>query len=82
MGLDYSSFLGKYQYSSFAKRQVSLNSFIFLLFREFSNERLRVERRANFYRTRSKNQFNESFGRYLSWITDAGFVILNTKLSC
>lgn len=41
-------------------------------YREFSNERLRVERRAKFHKTRSKKQFNESFGRYIEWITRAG----------
>lgn len=39
---------------------------------EFSNERLRVERRANYYKTRSKQIFNDSFGIYIEWITKAG----------
>lgn len=45
---------------------------LYLIISEFSNERLRVERRANFHKTRSKNIFNESLNRYLTWITQAG----------
>lgn len=40
--------------------------------REFSNERGRVERRANFHKTRSKQQFADMFGAYLEWITHSG----------
>lgn len=43
---------------------------------EFSNERLRVERRAKFHKTRSKKMFTESFDRYLTWITKAGSIII------
>ncbi|KAH1005168.1 hypothetical protein HUJ04_006202 [Dendroctonus ponderosae] len=52
-----------------------LNLVLGVLSGEFSNERLRVERRAIFYKTRSKKQFVESFGRYLAWITQAGVVL-------
>lgn len=40
--------------------------------REFSNERGRVERRANFHKTRSRQQFADMFGAYLKWITHSG----------
>ncbi|KAK4881175.1 hypothetical protein RN001_004494 [Aquatica leii] len=53
-----------------------LNLVLGVLSGEFSNERLRVERRANFQKTRSRNLFNESLDRYLSWITEAEEVIL------
>lgn len=39
---------------------------------EFSNERLRVERRAQFHKVRSKLQFQQALERYLEWITRAG----------
>lgn len=42
---------------------------------EFSNERARVERRANFYRARKKQQFSEALSAYLEWITQAGSIL-------
>jgi len=39
---------------------------------EFSNERARVERRASFYRVRTKQQLSEALSAYLEWITQAG----------
>ncbi|XP_031338413.1 voltage-dependent calcium channel type A subunit alpha-1 isoform X26 [Photinus pyralis] len=53
-----------------------LNLVLGVLSGEFSNERLRVERRAKFQKTRSKNLFKESLDRYLTWITEAEEVIL------
>lgn len=44
----------------------------FLYASEFSNERLRVERRAEFYKRRSKLLFNEALNRYLDWIIKSG----------
>jgi hypothetical protein len=53
--------------------------FFFLLFdcslydaREFSNERGRVERRAQFHKCRSRQMFSEAMSAYLDWITQAG----------
>lgn len=40
--------------------------------REFSNERGRVERRAEFHKCRSRQMFTEAMSAYLSWITQAG----------
>lgn len=40
--------------------------------REFSNERGRVERRAEFHKCRSRKMFTEEMSAYLSWITQAG----------
>lgn len=42
---------------------------------EFSNQRARVERRANFYRARTKQQFSEALSAYLEWITQAGSIL-------
>lgn len=39
---------------------------------EFSNERGRVERRAQFQKERARQMFNQDFTAYLSWITEAG----------
>ena len=41
-------------------------------FREFSNERTRVERRENFRKLRIKENFYESINGYFDWITTAG----------
>lgn len=40
--------------------------------REFSNERGRVERRAEFHKCRSRKMFTEAMSAYMSWITQAG----------
>lgn len=40
--------------------------------REFSNERGRVERRAQFQKYRSRQMFTEAMSAYLDWITKAG----------
>ncbi|KAJ4426367.1 hypothetical protein ANN_27181 [Periplaneta americana] len=48
-----------------------LNLVLGVLSGEFSNERARVERRAKFYRARTKQQFSEAFSAYLDWITQA-----------
>lgn len=51
----------------------SLLSFITLYdAREFSNERGRVERRAQFHKCRSRQMFTEAMSAYLNWITQAG----------
>ncbi|KOB73804.1 Cacophony, partial [Operophtera brumata] len=44
------------------------------VFQEFSNERGRVEKRAQFLKERTERLFNEDFTGYLNWITDAGVV--------
>jgi hypothetical protein len=41
--------------------------------REFSNERGRVERRAEFQKLRSRKAFTAAMSAYFSWITQAGF---------
>ena len=51
-----------------------------LIYREFSNERGRVERRAQFVKERARAMFNADFNAYLSWITEAG--LLNTDKVC
>lgn len=40
--------------------------------REFSNERGRVERRAEFQKCRTRKMFSEAMSSYLSWIILAG----------
>lgn len=52
----------------------------FLISREFSNERGRVERRAQFVKERARAMFNADFNAYLNWITEAG--LLNTDDMC
>lgn len=52
-----------------------LFSFYFRFFapeREFSNERRRNERQADFIKARDKQQFTDAFGAYLQWICQAG----------
>lgn len=39
---------------------------------EFSNERGRVERRAEFQKARNKQIFTEAMTAYLDWITQSG----------
>ena len=41
-------------------------------FREFSNERTRVERRETFRKLRIKENFYESINGYFDWISTAG----------
>lgn len=48
--------------------------------REFSNERGRVERRAEFHKCRSRQMFTEAMSAYLSWITQAGVTLRLHKL--
>lgn len=45
------------------------------LSREFSNERGRVERRAQYQRSRSRQMFIDAMIAYLDWITQAGVII-------
>lgn len=45
--------------------------------REFSNERARVERRAQFQKERARQMFNADINGYISWITEAGVMFLN-----
>ena len=40
--------------------------------REFSNERGRVERRAQFHKCRTSQMFTEAMTAYLNWIEQAG----------
>lgn len=42
---------------------------------EFSNERGRVERRAQFQKCRTRQMFVEAMTAYLDWITQAGFIL-------
>jgi hypothetical protein len=42
--------------------------------REFSNERRRNERQAEFLKARTKQQFTDAFGGYLEWICQAGIL--------
>lgn len=44
----------------------------YTLYREFSNERTRVERQAKYYKMRTKKQYIDTFNTYISWITAAG----------
>lgn len=39
---------------------------------EFSNERVRVERRAKFRKTRTKRLYSTMFNSYYQWISQAG----------
>ena len=41
-------------------------------FREFSNERTRVERRENFWKLRLKENFYRAIDGYFGWISEAG----------
>lgn len=45
----------------------------FRKFREFSNERNRVERRMEFQKCRFRAMFQTAMVSYLDWITQAGF---------
>ncbi|XP_052754604.1 LOW QUALITY PROTEIN: voltage-dependent calcium channel type A subunit alpha-1 [Galleria mellonella] len=53
-----------------------LNLVLGVLSGEFSNERGRVERRAQFQKERAQQIFNQDFTAYLNWITEAEEVIL------
>ncbi|KAL1138768.1 hypothetical protein AAG570_008830 [Ranatra chinensis] len=53
-----------------------LNLVLGVLSGEFSNERTRVERRATFYKQRTKRQFATMMNSYLNWICQAEEVIL------
>lgn len=52
------------------------NDTYILKFREFSNERGRVEKRAQFLKERNERIFNEDFNGYLNWITEAGYSVI------
>ena len=47
-------------------------SFYYILFREFSNERTRVERRETFRKLRMRENFSRAFEGYFQWISKAG----------
>lgn len=47
--------------------------FISPLWREFSNEKNRVDRRVQYHKFRTKKMFVEAMSSYLDWITQAGF---------
>nr|XP_029732732.1 voltage-dependent calcium channel type A subunit alpha-1-like isoform X3 [Aedes albopictus] len=53
-----------------------LNLVLGVLSGEFSNERGRVERRAQFHKSRTRQMFVEAMTAYLDWITQAEEVIL------
>jgi hypothetical protein len=64
-----------FSYSSFSKLfTIHIISQLTSLYdaREFSNERGRVERRAQFHKCRSRQMFTEAMSAYLNWITQAG----------
>ena len=48
-------------------------------FREFSNERTRVERRENFRKLRIKENFYRAIDGYFDWITTAGSLLPKTR---
>ncbi|CAH0722297.1 unnamed protein product, partial [Brenthis ino] len=48
-----------------------LNLVLGVLSGEFSNERGRVERRAQFQKERARQMFNQDFNGYINWITEA-----------
>lgn len=49
---------------------------------EFSNERGRVERRAEFQKARNKQIFTEAMTAYLDWITQSGVLKTLIKKYC
>ena len=49
-------------------------------FREFSNERTRVERRENFRKLRIKENFYRAIDGYFDWITTAGSLLPKTLM--
>ena len=48
------------------------NHITLLIFREFSNERTRVERRETFRKLRMRENFCKAFEGYFQWISKAG----------
>lgn len=46
--------------------------FYLFKFSEFSNEKNRVDRRVQYYKTRSRKLFIQNMSSYLEWITQAG----------
>lgn len=48
------------------------NFIIITLYREFSNERTRVERQAEYYKMRTKKKYIDTFNTYINWIRAAG----------
>lgn len=48
---------------------------VYVIYREFSNERGRVERRAQFQKERARQMFNQDFTGYINWITQAGWTL-------
>lgn len=62
---------------SFIKTKLPRHSMSFFYFfirtyREFSNERTRVERQAKYYKMRTKKKYIDMFNTYINWITSAG----------
>ena len=53
-----------------------------IFFREFSNERTRVERRETFRKLRMRENFSKAFEGYFQWISKAGNVFCQYFLSC
>jgi len=68
------NFFHLFSYSSFQLFTIHIISQLTSLYdaREFSNERGRVERRAQFHKCRSRQMFTEAMSAYLNWITQAG----------
>lgn len=53
----------------------------YTLYREFSNERTRVERQATYYKMRTKKKYIDMFNTYIKWITTAGiYRVLNARV--
>lgn len=51
---------------------MSFSYFFIRTYREFSNERTRVERQAKYYKMRTKKKYIDMFNTYINWITSAG----------
>ena len=64
----------KYIHIFFSNKKITLKGNIkdFLNFREFSNERTRVERRETFRKLRMRENFSKAFEGYFQWISKAG----------
>ena len=54
-----------------------INTFFF---REFSNERTRVERRETFRKLRMRENFSKAFEGYFQWISKAGTEVSNLSV--
>lgn len=74
-------FLCFYVYGIFFGKLL-FNHIRILEFREFSNERNRVERRMEFQKCRFRAMFQTAMVSYLDWITQAGLYKLDLESKC